>query len=57
MEPIIRVEHLVKRYKMSQVAAVDDISLDVQPGELFAFRGPNGAGKTTTIAIRADRDR
>jgi ABC-2 type transport system ATP-binding protein len=51
MEPIIRVEHLVKRYKTSQVAAVDDISFDVQPGELFAFLGPNGAGKTTTISI------
>jgi ABC-2 type transport system ATP-binding protein len=51
MEPIIRVEHLVKRYKKSQVAAVDDISFDVQPGELFAFLGPNGAGKTTTISI------
>ncbi|HEY6013184.1 MAG TPA: ATP-binding cassette domain-containing protein [Candidatus Limnocylindrales bacterium] len=51
MEPIIQVEHLVKRYKKSQVAAVDDISFDVQPGELFAFLGPNGAGKTTTISI------
>jgi ABC-2 type transport system ATP-binding protein len=51
MEPIIHVEHLVKRYKKSQVAAVDDISFDVQPGELFAFLGPNGAGKTTTISI------
>ncbi|MGZ8437806.1 MAG: ATP-binding cassette domain-containing protein [Candidatus Limnocylindrales bacterium] len=51
MEPMIRVEHLVKRYKTSQVAAVDDISFDVQPGELFAFLGPNGAGKTTTISI------
>jgi ABC-2 type transport system ATP-binding protein len=51
MEPIIRVQHLTKRYKKSQVAAVDDISFDVQPGELFAFLGPNGAGKTTTISI------
>lgn len=51
MEPIIQVEHLVKRYKKSQVAAVDDFSFDVQPGELFAFLGPNGAGKTTTISI------
>jgi ABC-2 type transport system ATP-binding protein len=51
MEPIIRVEHLVKRYKKSPLPAVDDISFDVQPGELFAFLGPNGAGKTTTISI------
>jgi ABC-2 type transport system ATP-binding protein len=51
MTPIIRVEHLVKRYKKSAVAAVDDISFEVKPGELFAFLGPNGAGKTTTISI------
>jgi ABC-2 type transport system ATP-binding protein len=51
MEPIIRVEHLTKRYKKTSTAAVDDISFDVRPGELFAFLGPNGAGKTTTISI------
>ena len=51
MDPIIRVDHLVKRYKKAQVPAVDDISFDVGPGELFAFLGPNGAGKTTTISI------
>ena len=51
MKPIIQVEHLTKRYKKAAVAAVDDISFDVRPGELFAFLGPNGAGKTTTISI------
>jgi ABC-2 type transport system ATP-binding protein len=51
VDPIIQVEHLTKRYKKSSVAAVDDISFDVMPGELFAFLGPNGAGKTTTISI------
>ena len=51
MEPMIRVQHLTKRYKKSTVAAVDDVSFDVEPGELFAFLGPNGAGKTTTISI------
>ena len=51
MNPIIRVEHLTKRYKKSAIAAVDDVSFDVAPGELFAFLGPNGAGKTTTISI------
>jgi ABC-2 type transport system ATP-binding protein len=49
--PIIAVEHLTKRYKKSERPAVDDISFEVQPGELFAFLGPNGAGKTTTISI------
>jgi len=51
MDPMINVEHLVKRYRKSSVAAVDDISFEVHPGELFAFLGPNGAGKTTTISI------
>ena len=51
MDPIIRVEHLTKRYKKSPTPAVDDISFDVGQGELFAFLGPNGAGKTTTISI------
>ncbi len=51
MDPIIQVEHLVKRYKKSNRPAVDDIGFDVRPGELFAFLGPNGAGKTTTISI------
>ena len=51
MEPMIRVDHLIKRYKKASSNAVDDISFDVGPGELFAFLGPNGAGKTTTISI------
>jgi len=51
VEPIISVQNLTKRYRKSAVAAVDDISFDVEPGELFAFLGPNGAGKTTTISI------
>ena len=51
MEPIIHVDHLTKRCKKSATAAVDDISFDVRPGELFAFLGPIGAGKTTPISI------
>jgi ABC-2 type transport system ATP-binding protein len=51
MDPAIRVDHLVKRYKQGVTPAVDDISFDVERGELFAFLGPNGAGKTTTISI------
>jgi ABC-2 type transport system ATP-binding protein len=48
-EPVVSVEGLVKRY--GEVAAVDDVSFDVQKGEIFAILGPNGAGKTTTIEI------
>src|SRR5438874_8593306 len=46
---MIQITNLVKKY--GDVAAVDDISLDVQAGEIFAFLGPNGAGKTTTIKM------
>ena len=48
-EHIIRVENLVKKY--GDLAAVNDISFAVTPGEMFGFLGPNGAGKTTTINI------
>jgi len=51
MDPMIQVEHLVKRYRKAAAAAVDDVSFAVGEGELFAFLGPNGAGKTTTISI------
>lgn len=51
MAPIIQVKNLIKTYKKAKENAVDDISFQVQQGELFAFLGPNGAGKTTTISI------
>jgi ABC-2 type transport system ATP-binding protein len=51
MQPIIQVNHLVKRYRRATANAVDDISFTVAPGEFFALLGPNGAGKTTTISI------
>jgi ABC-2 type transport system ATP-binding protein len=37
--------------KFGAKIAVDNLSLNIQPGELFAFLGPNGAGKTTTIKL------
>jgi ABC-2 type transport system ATP-binding protein len=43
------VEQLVKRY--GELTAVDAISFEVRPGEIFGFLGPNGAGKTTTIKM------
>ena len=46
---MIAVEHLTKRY--GNVIAVDDISFQVQKGEILGFLGPNGAGKTTTMRV------
>ena len=47
----IIIENLVKKY--GTFTAVDDISIKVQPGQIFGFLGPNGAGKTTTIKLLA----
>jgi ABC-2 type transport system ATP-binding protein len=46
----IEVEHLSKIYP-GGLKAVDDISFDVEEGEVWGFLGPNGAGKTTTIRM------
>jgi ABC-2 type transport system ATP-binding protein len=51
-QAIIEVRDLVKVYG-ADTRAVDGISFEVAPGELFGFLGPNGAGKTTTIRILA----
>ena len=45
----ISIKNLVKRY--DDVTAVDDLSFDVEAGEIFGLLGPNGAGKSTTINI------
>ena len=50
--PVIEVRDLVKVYG-TETRAVDGITFEVAPGELFGFLGPNGAGKTTTIRILA----
>lgn len=46
---MISVSHLTKRFPHK--VAVDDVSFEVQRGEIVGFLGPNGAGKTTTMRI------
>ncbi len=46
---MIKVESLTKRY--ARTVAVDDISFEVEKGQIVGFLGPNGAGKTTTMRV------
>lgn len=48
-ENIIEVKDLTKKYK--DIVAVDDISFEVEKGEIFGLLGENGAGKTTTLEM------
>jgi ABC-2 type transport system ATP-binding protein len=48
---MIKLEGISKTYAKSANKAVDQLSLEIQDGEIFGFLGPNGAGKTTTIRI------
>ena len=48
---IIRVHNLSKKF--GDITAVDDLTLEVEEGEVLGFLGPNGAGKTTTIRMLA----
>jgi ABC-2 type transport system ATP-binding protein len=48
---MIKTEHLSKRY--GALTAVDDVSFQVNAGEVLGFLGPNGAGKTTTMRMLA----
>ena len=52
--PVVQVTNLHKVYPATKTGAapkvaVDDVSFDVYPGEIFGILGPNGAGKTTTV--------
>ncbi|MBO6000248.1 MAG: ABC transporter ATP-binding protein [Spirochaetales bacterium] len=44
---MLKISHLTKKY--GEKVAVNDLSLEIKPGEIYGFIGHNGAGKTTTI--------
>lgn len=44
---MLKIEHLTKMY--GNTAAVSDLTLSIEPGEIYGFIGHNGAGKTTTL--------
>lgn len=48
---MLSIQGLTKTYSKGNIKAVDNISIEVKPGEIFGFLGPNGAGKTTTIKM------
>ena len=47
--PLLQIDRLIKRYNGATV--VDELSLEIRPGECLGVIGPNGAGKTTTIRM------
>lgn len=49
LQNAIEVDHLSRRF--GDLQAVDDVSFDVRPGEIFGLLGPNGAGKSTLIRM------
>jgi ABC-type multidrug transport system ATPase subunit len=46
---MIKVEHIAKKY--GKVEALQDISFEVEAGEIYGIIGPDGAGKTTLFRI------
>ena len=44
---MIEISHLTKKY--GEHVAVDDLTLNIEPGKIYGFLGPNGAGKSTTM--------
>jgi ABC-2 type transport system ATP-binding protein len=52
MGAVIETDRLTKRY--GEARGIEELSMAIEPGEVFGFLGPNGAGKTTTIRTLLD---
>jgi ABC-2 type transport system ATP-binding protein len=46
---MLSIRNVSKTYKKSTVKAIDDVSIEIEDGDIYGFIGPNGAGKSTTI--------
>ena len=51
MAPFIRIQNISKKY--GKLLAVDNVSFNLEKGELFSLLGPSGCGKTTLLRILA----
>jgi len=51
LQPIIKIESLSKKYKDADQYSLNNVSLNINEGEIFGLLGPNGAGKTTLISM------
>ena len=51
--PAVQINHLVKEFhspfRKTKIRAVDDVSINIMPGEVYGLIGPNGSGKSTTM--------
>ncbi|MGW0803511.1 ABC transporter ATP-binding protein [Nonomuraea sp. NPDC002799] len=52
MTAVVQAERLTKYYGKRR--GLEDLTLEIQPGEIFGYLGPNGAGKTTTLRLLLD---